>query len=1205
MDTGSLNVFSQQVNQNSSEDQSRRPASEVAKDRGSVSDKSHNIIKIQRWENNYYLANTMVSNNVSSEDDASSEDDESDSDQGLAVSFSTSDTSQADVLRKDHQGSLYSAQSQSSSLQHNAYGERSSYSMAKSQACASTGDVSQNNYEGIYFQHGVYKEGSRSLTESQLGSEGPVVVPKVSSLNTVSDQSFTGDSSSDDDSAVDESDSTSPAVSKSQGSKSYESSSYSGFQPMDDDTCSDLMSANQNSNLTFSDEKKSHRNVENGEFCHKKFSHSNYARNKLKVNYFEADNPEGAAFSSLVKTISQSDLGDHDSQCVPRESSQPSSDSHQKPPSHNSSASPTKVTSTSVNFADSGRGHQKPPSHNSSISPTKVTSTSVNFADSGRGPSQRSPAVDGNLSTDTEDKSDDHLSPEQKSDSNEAANRMHSNAKSTNTKLPPAFPPDWKTVYARRAANLSSYMESMYARLLAQKPSSMYKNKKSGKETVDRQSVIDPAIEENVSKDSFACDDNDASKDIENDKYSMLQSSKRKSHHYPASFVDNSRPDTCRKTVSLAEQKVDDAEATAVKRSRKRLLQNHDTDADPSQDRIGVDTEMTSNHSDGSENSNEGDPGTDMQASSVSSKPLRKNMWKPKNLKPNASKKMQASNFATKYNSLSECSNIVASILNNSGNRKITMQDLSEVTVKSELDSTAQDDSFTNIKPNFKRNTMQPHQSVNVNSNDGTLPSFIYDPPATSQQSPLDQNLKPASSVNMNTPKPDFCDSRNLPSVHSSRKSLSNSDGTAARFCYDPPDDSSEECDFHVLVPGAPNESNICRKCGKIFPQKTTTTVHVQNPSDACTNDKLPVPVNHKVCEKHVTVSIGVSGLGVCIECGQYVVKEEQVVCEWCHEVVTEKGGIKAHMKKHSSDVERGQYVVKQEQVVCDWCHEVVTEKGGIKVHMKKHSSEHFQCSECGRSFTRFSRLKMHRRIHTGERPYKCGACDKAYGNPEHLRNHVRVHTGEKPYVCQICMKAFARSDHLSRHVKRHSGEKNHVCDVCDKRFGTQYQLHIHIRTHTGEKPYTCVMCEKRFSRSHHLKRHVKTHYNAKGGSKSRTSDAWQTKRDATRVSTLGAKPNETNPYSIQTTSANACGGARADHYGSFQTPPGSFQTQPGSFQTPPGSFQTPPSVDYKNYSFGAFIGGPNREAVTNSFASFAKPGDQFESDVPKMCYDV
>ncbi|KAH3897428.1 hypothetical protein DPMN_021616 [Dreissena polymorpha] len=161
--------------------------------------------------------------------------------------------------------------------------------------------------------------------------------------------------------------------------------------------------------------------------------------------------------------------------------------------------------------------------------------------------------------------------------------------------------------------------------------------------------------------------------------------------------------------------------------------------------------------------------------------------------------------------------------------------------------------------------------------------------------------------------------------------------------------------------------------------------------------------------------------------------------------------------------------------------------------------------------------LRMHVRVHTGERPFICRVCGQhacshaqSYGPANQLlygpanqlveRTHEQItslynaHMIRQP-TCRPAIADFQREKNVSfysarrrRVVHRHrqtdgrtdrqTGQTYTI--ICRKFWPSRAHLEMHVRTHTGEKPFACPVCGKRFNQKGSMKSHVfQVHMNA------------------------------------------------------------------------------------------------------------------------------
>ncbi|CAH2252229.1 zinc finger and BTB domain-containing 24 isoform X1 [Pelobates cultripes] len=247
------------------------------------------------------------------------------------------------------------------------------------------------------------------------------------------------------------------------------------------------------------------------------------------------------------------------------------------------------------------------------------------------------------------------------------------------------------------------------------------------------------------------------------------------------------------------------------------------------------------------------------------------------------------------------------------------------------------------------------------------------------------------------------------------------------------------------------------------------------------------------------------------------------------HSMRTLQRSVKLRDYKLAEDTEKGE-IIKQEGgkrkplssgAPCKDCGKVFKYNHFLAVHRRTHTGERpFKCMDCGKCFTQKHSLQVHERIHTGERPYTCTVCSKALTTKNSLMEHMNLHEGKKAFTCDQCGKYFSQKRQLKSHYRLHTGRILPECSICQHKFMDGAQLKKHLRSHTGEKPFTCEICGKSFTAKSSLQTHIRIHRGEKPYSCSICGKAFSDSSAKRRHSVLhtGKKPFSCPDCNVQFT---------------------------------------------------------------------------------------
>ncbi|XP_076392468.1 uncharacterized protein LOC105662992 isoform X2 [Megachile rotundata] len=228
------------------------------------------------------------------------------------------------------------------------------------------------------------------------------------------------------------------------------------------------------------------------------------------------------------------------------------------------------------------------------------------------------------------------------------------------------------------------------------------------------------------------------------------------------------------------------------------------------------------------------------------------------------------------------------------------------------------------------------------------------------------------------------------------------------------------------------------------------------------------------------------------------------------------------HMERHKLGK-----MCKYECTVCD--KETTSENLLWDHYFHTHKSlQRYVCLECGKLFTKRSRLNCHQKNYkhsgikqiqvdtskdtTGEDfiqkviattnqekvSVNCNLCGKLISDldPDAINDLVTCIDCEdstlslmvdgnetkvispRQYHCSKCPKHFVRKERLEFHEMRHNENMNEfICSTCGKDFRAENSLYEHyLFVHKGARPHICELCGKSFQLKARLKEHHRIH---------------------------------------------------------------------------------------------------------------------------------
>ncbi|XP_054237465.1 zinc finger protein Helios isoform X1 [Indicator indicator] len=157
-----------------------------------------------------------------------------------------------------------------------------------------------------------------------------------------------------------------------------------------------------------------------------------------------------------------------------------------------------------------------------------------------------------------------------------------------------------------------------------------------------------------------------------------------------------------------------------------------------------------------------------------------------------------------------------------------------------------------------------------------------------------------------------------------------------------------------------------------------------------------------------------------------------------------------------------------------------LSSEGGIRLPNGK-----LKCDVCGMVCIGPNVLMVHKRSHTGERPFHCNQCGASFTQKGNLLRHIKLHSGEKPFKCPFCSYACRRRDALTGHLRTHSVPGISLASRKQtnvQRSPMNFNEHIYspnaLVVSAVGKPHKCNYCGRSYKQRSSLEEHKERCHN-------------------------------------------------------------------------------------------------------------------------------